>query len=317
MTEALAIEVSNLTKWYGDHRAISDVSFRVRKGEVVGFLGPNGAGKSTTLRILTGFLSPTAGRVQILGRDIESDPLSARGALGYMPETCPLYPELRVEEYLEYRARLKHVKPKQRLPSVARAMRQAGIFERRGSLIGQLSKGLRQRVGLADALVAEPSLLILDEPTAGLDPNQIREIRALISELRGQHTLLLSTHILQEVEMVCDRAVVLSRGRVVGDGTLEELRRSDRGKHAELSLGAIAANPVIELQKALSGFATIDESRERDGLVHCSLTLKQPQLALAPVIEILARKGVPVHEARLEKTRLEDVFRELTEAVDE
>jgi ABC-2 type transport system ATP-binding protein len=305
------IEVSELTKWYGSLLAVDRLSFTVHSGEVVGFLGPNGAGKSTTLRMLTGFLAPSSGRATVAGYDITTHPLEARQALGYLPETCPLYPELRVTEYLAFRAQLKHVPRRKQRQRVEQAMQLAGIYDRRGSLIGQLSKGLRQRVGLADAIVAEPPLLILDEPTAGLDPNQIREVRDLLRQLKEHHTVLLSTHILQEVEMVCDRAIVLAAGRVVGQGTLAELQSQQGQARAEVVFAASSAD-FNALPAELGSVATLETASQSAGLVHWSLTLKQPNVGLAPVLGYLVKHDLQVREARLSSTRLEDVFARLT-----
>ncbi len=230
----LMIEVSQLTKTYGSRTAVQGLDFRVGKGEVVGFLGPNGAGKTTTLRIIAGFLGPTSGRVRVAGFDVVDEPLRARAQLGYMPETSPSYPELRVIEYLRFRAELKGVQRAKRQAAVERALSLASLGDRAGSVIGHLSKGYRQRLGLADALVADPPLLILDEPTSGLDPNQIREVRRVIRDLAEQHTVLLSTHILAEVEASCDRAIVIHRGRRVAEGTLDELRSRGTAKEGTL-----------------------------------------------------------------------------------
>src|SRR5437773_1851990 len=211
------IQVEHLVKDYGTVVAVNDVSFEVGRGEVVGFLGPNGAGKSTTLRIIAGFLGPTSGRVRIDGLDVLDDAIRARRGIGYMPEAAPLYPEMRVSEYLRFRAELKGVGRRDRTTAVGRAMDMAGVTEMSKTVIGHLSKGYRQRVGLADALVAKPPMLILDEPTAGLDPNQIREVRALVKELGKDHTIFLSTHILPEVEATCARAIVIDRGKLVAE----------------------------------------------------------------------------------------------------
>ena len=218
------IEVSKLSKDYGTVVAVQDLSFSVGTGEVVGFLGPNGAGKSTTLRVLAGFLGATSGHVSILGHDIARAPLAARRLLGYMPENAPLYPEMRVAEYLSFRARLKEVPRTKQKSAIGAAMQRAGVTHMASTVIAHLSKGYRQRVALADALVSDPPLLILDEPTAGLDPNQIREVRALIKDLGSDRTVLLSTHILSEVEATCQRALVIDRGRLVAEGTIDELR---------------------------------------------------------------------------------------------
>ncbi len=225
------IEARGLSKRYGDLVALDGISFSVQPGEVVGFLGPNGAGKTTTMRILTGFLPPTDGTAEIAGHDIFGDPLAARRAVGYLPETPPLYPEMSVEGYLKYVARLKDVPRAERRTAVDRAIERCGLKHVHRRVIGALSKGYRQRVGLAQAIVHDPPVLILDEPTVGLDPIQIREIRALIAELasaqkdgRPAHTVVLSTHILPEVEAICRRVIIVSSGRKVIDQPLVELQ---------------------------------------------------------------------------------------------
>jgi ABC-2 type transport system ATP-binding protein len=228
------IEARGLTKRYGELVAVEDVSFSLARGEVVGFLGPNGAGKTTTMRMLTGFLPPTDGTALIAGHDIFSDPIAARRSIGYLPETPPLYPEMTVSSYLAYVARIKDVPRAQRRVAVDRALERTALTEARRQVIGTLSKGFRQRVGLAQAIVHSPPVLILDEPTAGLDPLQIREIRALLAELTApsqgdtQQTVILSTHILAEVDAICRRVILIDRGRKVVDAPLSELRSGGR-----------------------------------------------------------------------------------------
>jgi ABC-2 type transport system ATP-binding protein len=309
------IEVSHLTKDYGTVVAVRDVSFQVGKGEIVGFLGPNGAGKSTTLRVLAGFLGATSGSVRIAGHDIQAQALAARRALGYMPESAPLYPEMRVEEYLVFRARLKEVPRAKRRSAIGSAMERAGISHMSGTLIQHLSKGYRQRTALADALVADPPLLILDEPTAGLDPNQIREVRALVKELGKEHTILLSTHILSEVEATCERAIVIDRGRLVAEGTLAELRarrvpgglrvriRDPEGRAEDL----LRKIPDI---RALSGDVAEPGGR-RTLRVELSAT-GDPERVIEELVRALAGAGVGVHALVPEQASLEEVFTELT-----
>ena len=209
------IEVQGLSRRFGSRVAVNDVSFRVERGEIVGFLGPNGAGKTTTLRMLTGYLSPTSGDVRVDGIDAVRDSIEARARLGYMPEGVPLYREMRVAEYLRHRGSLKRVVD---VPSaVDRSLELAGVADAKRRIIGQLSKGYRQRVGLAEALIADPPILILDEPTSGLDPNQVRQFRELVRNFAGDKTVLLSTHILSEVEAVCDRVIIIRHGEKVAD----------------------------------------------------------------------------------------------------
>ena len=227
------IVVEHLTKYYGEYPAVRDVSFQVDKGQVVGFLGPNGAGKSTTMRILAGFLTATSGKATIGGKDVFWDPIEARRRIGYMPESCPLYTDMRVEEYLWFRGGLKGLGRAARKTRLGFVLERCWLTDVKRQLIGTLSKGYRQRVGLADALLADPPVLILDEPTAGLDPTQIRETRKLMKELAQQHTMLLSTHILSEVEVTCDSVIIVYQGRVVEDGSLKAVRQRHKNQSLE------------------------------------------------------------------------------------
>jgi ABC-2 type transport system ATP-binding protein len=227
------IDVRNLTKYYGEYPAVRDVSFAVEKGQVVGFLGPNGAGKSTTMRILAGFLTASSGSAKIGGKDVFWDPIEARRRIGYMPESCPLYGEMRVDEYLWFRGGLKGLDRRARKERIGYVTERCWLTDVRRQLIGTLSKGYRQRVGLADALLADPPVLILDEPTAGLDPAQIRETRKLMRELGKVHTMLLSTHILSEVEATCDSVIIIYQGRVSEDGSLSAVRQRHGNKPLE------------------------------------------------------------------------------------
>src|SRR5882672_6930874 len=227
------IHVSKLTKYYGDYAAVRDVSFDVAAGQIVGFLGPNGAGKTTTMRILAGYLTATSGTAEIDGLDVFWQPIEVRRRIGYMPENCPLYQEMRAVEYLHFRAGIKGLHGRQRKQRIDYVLKRCWLADVHRQLIGTLSKGYKQRVGLADSLLTNPPVLILDEPTAGLDPAQIRSTRALIRELGQEHTILLSTHILPEVEMTCDRVIIIHRGRVAESGTLAELggRAGEQGAY--------------------------------------------------------------------------------------
>ena len=310
------IEVSQLTKDYGTVVAVRDVSFSVGKGEIVGFLGPNGAGKSTTLRVLAGFLGATSGRVSIAGHDIAEAPLAARRAIGYMPESAPLYPELRVSEYLQFRARLKEVPRAKQRAAIGSAMERAGVTHMAGTVIAHLSKGYRQRVALADALVANPPLLILDEPTAGLDPNQIREVRALVKELGSDRTVLLSTHILSEVEATCERALVIDRGRLVAEGTLEELRA--RQKSSGISLRVRDPKSAAEaIISAISGLRVVsalnEESKSERRTLRLALSNEvDADRASEALVQALSSAGIGVLALVPELASLEQVFSELT-----
>ena len=227
------IVVEQLTKYYGEYPAVRNVSFEVPKGRVVGFLGPNGAGKSTTMRIVAGFLNASSGTARIDGKDVFWDPIEARRRIGYMPENCPLYPEMRVEEYLRFRGGLKGLSSTLRKRRIEYVLGRCWLTDVKRQPIGTLSKGYRQRVGLADALLADPPVLILDEPTAGLDPTQIRETRKLIRELGTEHTMLLSTHILSEVEMACDSVIIIYQGQKIEDGSLSEIRAKHKNQSLE------------------------------------------------------------------------------------
>ena len=219
------IDVEHLVKRFSGFAAVDGISFHVPRGQIVGFLGPNGAGKTTTMRILTGFFPPTSGSLRIDGLDAVRDSLAVRRRIGYLPESNPLYTDMRVVEYLDYRARLKGVvERRRRHERVGHVVDRCGLASMRRRLIGQLSKGYRQRVGIADSLVHDPPVLILDEPTVGLDPSQIREIRDLVRDLGQSHTVMLSTHILQEVEMVCDRVMILFAGKIARDGAMDDYR---------------------------------------------------------------------------------------------
>jgi ABC-2 type transport system ATP-binding protein len=249
------IEVDNFSKTYAGFRAVQNISFHVNKGEIVGFLGPNGAGKSTTMKVLAGYLPPTDGRIKVGGFDVVTDSLEVRKRIGYMPENVPLYTDMRVHEFLRFRAELKKVPRRKIKERVAYVLDRASITDVQNKIIGTLSKGYRQRVGLADAMVNDPQLLILDEPTIGLDPNQIRAVRDLIKDLGRDHTILLSTHILSEVELTCNRVLVINRGKIEASDTPANLTKLVRGGGSVLIevkapaadvIGKIEALPVIE-----------------------------------------------------------------------
>jgi ABC-2 type transport system ATP-binding protein len=296
---------------------VDDLSFEVDKGEIVGFLGPNGAGKSTTLRVVAGFLGLTSGTVKVAGHDITTESFAARQKLGYMPESVPLYPEMRVSEYLTFRAELKRVSRAERKRAIGFAMEKANVADVANVVIGHLSKGYRQRVGLADALVARPPLLVLDEPTAGLDPNQIRDVREVIRELGKEHTVLLSTHILSEVEASCTRVVVIARGKVVAAGTMDELAQKRRSVGLTLVVRGDrdAATAAV---RAIDGIGKVTPLGH-EGDVHtlrCAWAKKLDEVAIARATEeavgALVRAGVFLREATPVKSSLEEIFAELT-----
>jgi ABC-2 type transport system ATP-binding protein len=311
------IDVRHVSKRYGDRTAVSDLSFQVARGEVVGFLGPNGAGKSTTLRMLTGFLEASEGEIRIAGLDAQTQAVEVRKRVGYMPEAVPLYLEMRVGEYLRYRAELKGVARRAVEKSVDRALELASVADVKTRIIGQLSKGYRQRVGLADALVADPPLLILDEPTAGLDPNQIRQVRDLIRQLSKEKTVLLSTHILPEVEAICGRVIILDRGRLVSTGRPDELRSMGEGMRS-LSLEARADE--LTLRQALSTvqgiqgaptFTPIGTSGEVLR-VRLDAEVNLVDEVAERVFRAMAQANVALRELKREDASLEEVFARLT-----
>src|SRR5512136_2369447 len=256
MSENLMIQVANLTKRYAGHTAVSDVSFTVGRGEIVGLLGPNGAGKSTTMRILACYLAATSGTVRVAGFDVFLESREVRRRIGYMPENNPLHQDLRVREYLKFRARLKGLNRRQSRQRADVVMEQCGLTEVSRRIIGQLSKGYRQRVGLADALVHEPELLILDEPTIGLDPNQIRAVRQLIKGLGGTHTVLVSTHILPEAEMTCHRVVIMFDGRILAADTPENLQKLMSSRSQVI---AEIAAPPADLRECWAQMAEVEQ----------------------------------------------------------
>jgi len=306
------IQVENLMKRYAGGEAVRGITFSVEKGEVVGFLGPNGAGKSTTMRMLTGYLPPTDGRIEVAGAKLPKESLLVRQRIGYMPENVPLYPEMRVEEFLEYRGRLKRVSRGEITHRVGLVLDQCGLTDVRGKIIGSLSKGFRQRVGLADALVHNPMLLILDEPTAGLDPHQIRSFRELIKELGKDRTILLSTHILSEVEMVCRRAIIINKGKIEASDTLANLEKRVQAGALQIE---VKADPVVAKEKLtkIAEVSLVTELNRAGDWVSYEVTAAPGQDIRGEVDGLIKREQWPLREFRREKARLEDVFVELTQ----
>ncbi len=302
------IQVEGLVKRYGSRLAVDRISFRVAQGEIVGLLGPNGAGKSTTMRILTGYLSATEGTARIAGLDVFESPVEARRRIGYMPESVPLYPEMRVVEYLRYRAGLKDVPRATLRKRVDEVMERCWLAERSRSLIGHLSKGYRQRVGLADALVGDPPLLILDEPTIGLDPTQILQIRDLIRALGADHTILLSSHILPEVEAVAARVIILHHGRIAADDRIEALKaRLQRESPVTVELKA----PLAEAAAALGALPGVREAGPPsvvDGWTRGAVVTEAGHDGREAVAAMAGSRGWPIRELHRERRSLEDIF---------
>ncbi len=304
------IEAQNLVRRYGDFTAVDGVSLAVNEGEILGMLGPNGAGKTTTIRMITGFLPPTSGRVTVAGKDLFESPREARRDVGYLPENVALYTEMRVREYLAYRARLEGLSRAEVPQAIGAALERCLLEEVRDQIIGTLSKGYRQRVGLATAILHRPRVLVLDEPTVGLDPKQIIAIRELIRELGRERTLLLSTHILPEVELLCDRVVIIDRGRIVAEGTPESLRQSWVGNPAlRITLKDDPAEAADVLAQ-VSGVVSVRPGAGGPGswVLECSSAADPREEVFRAAVD----RGWVLLELARELTTLEDIFVRLT-----
>lgn len=310
------IEVRNLTKKYGDHIAVDHLSFKVDEGQVYGFLGPNGAGKSTTMNIMTGYLAATEGDVIINGYNILEEPEKAKRTIGYLPEIPPLYPDMTVREYLTFAAELKKVPRKEVKLAVVHAMQELSIMDVADRLIRHLSKGYKQRVGFAQAIIGDPETLILDEPTVGLDPKQIIEIRELIKSLGRRHTVILSSHILAEVSEICDTVLIMSRGRLVALDSPENLARKSAGATVTITSPARAdeMRPVLE---GLAHVSEVDFTDDGEGNVTAIVTFDGEGDPRKDIIAALAAGGCAYYSVDVRRASLEDIFLELTDAEDE
>lgn len=310
------IEVSNVTKKYGDHIAVDHLSFRVEKGQIYGFLGPNGAGKSTTMNIITGYLAATEGTVTIDGKDVQKDPEEAKRAIGYLPELPPLYVDMTVREYLEFVAELKKVPKKEREQQIGDVMEMTQITDMQQRLIKNLSKGYRQRVGLAQAILGYPEVVILDEPTVGLDPKQIIEIRDLIRKLGENHTVILSSHILSEVSAVCDHIMIIAHGRLVASDSPENLQKLMSGS---MELDLEVKGSVDAVKTALQRIPQIDRVEENTeapkNIAKLKIVSKENADVREQVFYALAEAKLPILEMTHAEKSLEDIFLELTEDV--
>jgi ABC-2 type transport system ATP-binding protein len=305
------IKVENLTKRYGGFAAINQLNFEVEKGEVVGFLGPNGAGKSTTMKILTSFLPATSGRATIGGFDVFDQTIESRKRLGYLPENTPLYTDMRVGEYLRYRANLKGVPGRKLRQSVGDALELCSLRDVERKIIGALSKGYRQRVGLADALVHDPELLILDEPTIGLDPNQIRHVRELIKNLGGKRTVLISTHILPEVEIMCSRVIVIHKGKIRASDTAENLLKNHRATGSMRLEAKVGSDDAVDYLSRVPGVKDMTTEQEGDYSIFL-LRLEANTDPSEDVYQLARDRNWAVRELTRRRPTLEDVFVELT-----
>lgn len=312
------IDVQNLSKRYGGFTAVDDISFRVEPGRIVGFLGPNGAGKTTTMRVLTCFLPPSRGTVKIAGFDVLEAPMEVKRRVGYLPETPPLYPDMPVEGYLRFVGEIKGVPKAELEDRVERAMKRCAVLDVRGKLIAKLSKGYRQRVGLAQALLHDPELLILDEPTSGLDPKQILETRDLIRELAGEHTIILSTHILPEVEQTCEEVVIINKGKLVATDSVENLRHRLHGGEAalvEIGFGGqpLEADAVRTVLAGAAGASNVVLREQRGGRLLFEVE-SVPNANLRPALAAtIVGNGWELYEMKSLAYSLEEVFLQVTQ----
>ncbi len=299
----MSIEVKNLSKFYGEQAAVNDISFSIKKGEIVGFLGPNGAGKSTTMKILTGFIPSTNGEVRICGLEVDVDSLETRKKIGYLPENNPLYLDMYVREYLEFVGNIYKVPNlKQRVNEM---IHQVGLEVEQNKKIGMLSKGYRQRVGLAQAIIHDPEVLILDEPTTGLDPNQLVEIRELIKRIGKSKTVILSTHIMQEVSAICDRVIIIKQGKIVADDKAEDLQFEENKQVVYVEFeGDFSKNQL----KKMSGITTVENVGENSWLIESDNSLDLRKF----IAQFAQKNNLLVLTLRKEEKTLEEVFKELT-----
>ena len=302
------IEVNNLTKLYGDRAAIKDLTFKVEPGELVGFLGPNGAGKTTTMKILTGFMAPSSGEVNICGVDVFEDPMGAKSKIGYLPEQPPLYNDMKVRAYLKFVASLRNVSKDNETLYVNKALENLDLKSVENRMIGHLSKGFRQRVGLAQAIVSQPEVIILDEPTVGLDPTQVAQFRELLRELKGRHTIILSTHILPEVQALCEKVIIINEGQIVAKDSLESLsQRSASGvKRVQVKVRRLKDSFVEEM----NALDYVKMSTVAGNNIHFDLSGGDD--SLEGISSRIVESGMGLLEMQVASERLEDVFLELT-----
>lgn len=301
----MSIEVKDLLKIYGEQKAVNNISFKVDKGEIVGFLGPNGAGKSTTMKIVTGYLQPTAGEAFVTGINVASNPLEVKKKIGYLPELNALYYDMYVKEYLEFLAEIHEVNNKQQ--AVNNAINTVKLTVESKKKIGQLSKGYKQRVGLAAALIHDPEVLILDEPTSGLDPNQIIEIREVIKQQGADKTVLFSSHILQEVEAICDRVIIINKGELVADDKLSNLQKGNQETHTVV----VQLKEPVDIQ-LLEQMKEVISVRQLQGS-HFKLQTQNPEAVRKQILELALQHNLNIVSLQSESQSLEDIFRTLTQ----
>ncbi len=301
------IEVQQLCKNYGDRKAIHDLNFKIDKGDVVGFLGPNGAGKSTTMKIITGFMAASSGVARIAGFDVFENPIEVKKRIGYLPETPPLYLDMKVTDYLRFVAQLKQVESKKINSLVQRALSKTQLLSVQNRLIQNLSKGFKQRVGIAQALVSDPEVLVLDEPTVGLDPKQVAEIRDLIRELRGEHTIILSTHILPEVQATCNKVIIIHHGRIVAEDSIDQIEKMNQGSML-VSIKTRKASSLSETLKSFTGIISVEKISD----LHFQVKMQENDELIDKIASEVIRSGAGLLELVPTRANLEDVFLKLT-----
>ena len=305
------IEVSHVSRKFGSFRAVNDVSFSIPTGQIVGLLGPNGAGKTTTMRMITGFLAPSEGQIFIDGEDITKAPVESKKKIGYMPESAPLYGEMIVEDYLKYIAQMHGENPAEKVPALCK---ECGLKEVMSKNISELSRGNRQRVSLAHALMADPEILILDEPTSGLDPNQVEDVRAIIREIGKTRTVIISTHILSEVETLCSRAIIISGGKVVADSSIENLKNSIGSSTTVFVEFDGNAKSAESAAKAITGVSNVSSNKVENGHNEIVVSVNGETEIRPALVKALVENGCDVYSMVMQSNSLEDVFHALTEA---
>lgn len=307
------IEVENVSKLFGNFRAVDGISFSIQTGEIVGLLGPNGAGKTTTMRMISGFLEPDSGTVKIDGLDVLKNPVETKRKIGYMPESAPMYSDMIVADYLKYIAEIENQNPAEKCRELAEV---CGLKEVMHKNIGELSRGNRQRVGLAHALMGNPEILILDEPTSGLDPNQVLEVRSLIKQIGKTHTVIISTHILSEVEMLCGRVIIISGGKKVADSPTEELREHfGNSSEVQICVSGASTEEAEKIFRGINGVSKIHSSLN-DGKIEFRISVEKNIEVRPEFAKACVQNGLELFEMQQKKNSLEDVFRSLTSAHD-
>ncbi len=307
------ISINKLTKYYGEFCALDSINFKINKGEILGLLGPNGAGKTTTLRLLTCYLDPTSGTIDVKDFNIADNPLEIKELIGYLPESAPIYPDMITYDYLNFVAEIRGINPDKKAQRIQELVDICGLYEIMHKFINELSKGYKQRVGLAHAMMGDPEILVFDEPTAGLDPNQIVEIRELIKKIGKEKTVVLSSHILSEVEATCDRVVIINRGKIVADGTVDDLKKSSsKGTDVHLAFKDVKFDDIKEALKDVKDVKNISETSIEDGVIDVTVKSGSDSDLRPEIYKIIKKKNWMLMEFTRKTQSLENIFRELT-----